>query len=119
MPPRTAMMVGVVVPETGRVGVADGLPTAIAVEVGVAVAPIDVDVGAGVIVGVAVGVAVAQTQLVLVVQDGFLQTPTQQTMVLGQSELVLHEVPHCGTGVAVGVAVGLGVGLAQLVLVGF
>jgi hypothetical protein len=58
-PATIPIIVGVVLPEAGRVGVA---------------------VGTGVTVGdpvtVGVGVALAQIQLALVVQDGFLQTPT-------------------------------------------
>ncbi len=48
----------------------------------------------------------------LVVHDGFLQDPTEQTIELGQSELVVHVVPHCGTGVGEGVGEAVPVGVA-------
>jgi hypothetical protein len=51
-------------------------------------------VAVAVAVGVAVAVAVAQIQLLDVVQLGFLQTPVEQIMLDGQSELVEHVVPH-------------------------
>lgn len=71
----------------------------------------------GVAVGTAVGVAVAQIQFVDDVHNGFLQTEPEQIMLFGQSALVEHVVPHCGTAVGVGDAVGLadvvGVAVAQ------
>jgi hypothetical protein len=72
------MIVGVSTPATGRVGVAVGLAIVII----------------GVLVGAGVGVDVAQIQFVDVVHCGFRHWPPEHTMLVGQSELVVHVVPH-------------------------
>ena len=94
----TPIIVGALTPACGNSGV------------GVLVVTCAIGVPVAVTVGDGVGVDVAQRQLEFVVQDGFLQTPTQQTIDDGQSEFVLHVVPHCGTGDGVGDALVEGVG---------
>lgn len=64
---------------------------------------VTVGVGVGVTVGVGVGVAVAQIQSTSLVQLGFRQTPDEQVIPVPQLAVVVHALPHAGTGVGVGV----------------
>lgn len=50
------------------------------------------------------------------VQEVFLQNPAEQVIAEGQSEAVVQEELHCGTGEGLGL--GDGLGLAEAVLVG-
>lgn len=70
-PATTPSIVGAISPEVGSAGADVGVATASGADVGVLVGAF---VGTG--VDDAIGVAVAHTQLELVVQLGFLQTPT-------------------------------------------